>query len=189
MIRQATYTATATTVSAATKRLAIRSANRAKGGRCACACSTRRASCESRVFAPTSRTEIRAGRSRQTVPANTSSPACLRTGLDSPVNSASSKLACASSRTPSAGTASPAAMQAMSPISSAASGTASRLPSASSRVASAGRARANASTCALAMLRARCSSMRAASNRNTNITAASNHTCGPPRIVSTTLAP
>ena len=66
----------------------------------------------------------------------------------------------------------------------------SRLPSARSRDGEGRAARARcASTCALAMLRTRCSSMRAASSRKTNITAASYQTCGPPRTVSTTLAP
>ena len=76
----------------------------------------------------------------------------------------------------------------MSPTASCAGGTDSLPPSAVSRKASAGRARASASTWATATLRARCSSRRAASNRNTNITAASYQTCGPPRTVSTTLA-
>ena len=62
-------------------------------------------------------------------------------------------------------------------------------PSARSRSASTGVARASASTRATATRRARCSSMRAASSRNTNITAASNQTCAPPRIVSSVLAP
>ena len=94
----------------------------------------------------------------------------------------------ASSSTPSAGTGSPTATRTTSPMDSASTGTDSRLPSASSRVANAGRARASASTCALAMPRARCSSWRATSSRNTNITAASYQTWVPPRTVSQVLA-
>ena len=90
---------------------------------------------------------------------------------------------------PSAGTTPPTATQAMSPRDSAATGTVSRLPSSRSRSANAGRARASASTCALARARARCSSIRASSSRNTNITAASYQTWVPPRTVSNTLAP
>ena len=206
--RHHAYTAMATTISAPTNHAEMRSAARASGGRCSCARSTSRVSCDSRVSAPVRVTFRRAGRSRQTLPANAIVPVGFSTGTDSPVSSDSSKAgaACspASSTSPSAGTPSPTATRTMSPTASALSGTCSNRtpappssgpfpvpssgPSTRSRVASAGRARARASTCALAMPRARCSSMRAINSRNTNITAASNHTCTPPRMVSIRLA-
>ena len=187
-IRHHAYTAIAARISTVTNHPAMRSAVRAIGGRCSCARSTSRVSCDSRVSAPVRSTCSRAGRSRQRLPAQAVAPAVLATGSDSPVSRDSSNAVSASSTAPSAGTPSPTATRTMSPTASAFSGTCSALPSARSRVASAGRARASASTCADAIPRARCSSMRATSSRKTNITAASYQTWVPPRTVSNRLA-
>ena len=112
-------------------------------------CSTSRASCDRRVPLPVAVTRRRAGRSRQSVPANTASPARLahRRGLAGEQRFLEARARRRAARRRRARSRRRRRRRCRRRA-SVATGTISRVPSPRSRVANAGRARASASTCA-----------------------------------------
>ena len=107
--------AAATARTAATNHPAMRSAISTTCGRCAAARSVSRRICEARVASPARCTRITAGFKRLTAPAAKPAPARLTTGRLSPVSSASSVSVSPSTKTPSAGIASPGFTSTRSP--------------------------------------------------------------------------
>ncbi len=180
---QATATSADSTSVAVTTRRAMASAQPAMAGRCSRACATCRATCDIAVAAPTAVARRRSVPACTWLPASTASPWRRRSGVDSPVSRASSTHASSPTTVPSQGNAFPVPTCTRSPTTSSRAGTASSCSS-RRRQAIAGCAPAMASSRAVLASRRRASRKRAASRNSTNITAASNHTCGPPRRVS-----